>query len=498
MSTKSIRQYKSGIVIRGNYITDNLVSFGGREEGVEFFSPDPHKYVEQFPLGDPTRLADLYELSLDEILDYLVELGGRLEFDRNPYLQEAFEAACLTSADTPPLIKTAYRSVSQVFSRKIIVEALEHNIGIDCLEGWRKIKLLDGREIAIRAFGARGLHIIAGNSPVIAAMTIMRNAVLRSDAIIKNPSNDPFTALAIARTMIDMAPDHPVTKHLTVAYWKGGDESIERQLYQPRHIEKIVAWGGLASVKHVTKFVQPGLELVTLDPKQSVSIIGPEAFQDDATRHDVACRLATDIGAFNQNGCVSARVIYVLSGTDRKGIAALNEFGQDVYNALMALPSAISTKAKVMDSDLRQRLNTARLNDEWYNVIGGKNDEGAVIVSQIPERVEFAPQLTCRVANLVPVDSLKEVLRVVDGLTQTVGVYPDSLKSALRDKLPLYGAQRLTSLGYACVTTMSGPWDAIEPMRRLCKWIIDETCDPAQIAPLWESGLIIQGSVAAA
>jgi Acyl-CoA reductase (LuxC) len=497
MATKNSFQYKSGIVIRGKYITDNLVSFGGREEGVEFFSPDPHKYVEQFPLGNPTRMADLYALSLDEILDYLVELGARLEFDRNPYLQEAFETACLTSADTPPLIKTAYRSVTQIFSRETIREALEQNIGIDCLEGWRSVKLIDGRKIAIRAFGARGVHIIAGNSPVIAAMTVMRNAVLRSDAIIKSPSNDPFTALAIARTMIDMAPDHPVTKHLTVAYWKGGDETIERQLYQPRHIEKIVAWGGLASVRHVTKYVQPGLELVTLDPKQSVSIIGPEALADDATRRDVARRLATDIGAFNQNGCVSARVVYVLSGSDERGVATLNAFGQDVYNALLALPSAISTKPKIMDSDLRQRINTARLNDEWYLVIGGKDDEGAIIVSQIPERVEFAPQLACRVANLVPVGSLDEVLGVVDAFTQTVGVYPDSLKEALRDKLPLYGAQRLTSLGYACVSSMVGPWDAIEPMRRLCKWIIDETCDPAQIPPLWEDGLIIHGAVVA-
>ena len=38
----------------------------------------------------------------------------------------------------------------------------------------------------------------------------------------------------------------------------------------------------------------------------------------------------------------------------------------------------------------------------------------------------------------------------VTAYTQTVGVYPESLKKQLRDELPLYGAQRLTSLGYAC------------------------------------------------
>ena len=68
--------------------------------------------------------------------------------------------------------------------------------------------------------------------------------------------------------MADMAPDHPITRHLSVAYWKGGDVEFEEQLYQPHNIEKIVAWGGFASVKHVTRYIQPGLELITLDPKR--------------------------------------------------------------------------------------------------------------------------------------------------------------------------------------------------------------------------------------
>ena len=98
-------------------------------------------------------------------------------------------------------------------------------------------------------------------------MTVMRNALCRSDMIVKTPSNDPLTAIAIARTMIDMAPGHPITRHLSVGYWKGGDERIEAKLYQPANVEKIVAWGGLASVQHIAKYIQPGIDLITLDPK---------------------------------------------------------------------------------------------------------------------------------------------------------------------------------------------------------------------------------------
>jgi hypothetical protein len=93
--------------------------------------------------------------------------------------------------------------------------------------------------------------------------------------------------------------------------------------------------------------------------------------------------------------------------------------------------------------------------------------------------------LSGRVANLVPVASLERVTAAVTAYTQTVGVYPESLKETLRDILPLYGAQRLTSLGYACHVSVAAPQDAIEPVRRMCKWIVDETCDPDVVFPMW-------------
>jgi hypothetical protein len=52
------------------------------------------------------------------------------------------------------------------------------------------------------------------------------------------------------------------------------------------------------------------------------------------------------------------------------------------------------------------------------------------------------------------------------------------LKRELRDRLPLFGAQRLTSLGYAASVSFTIPQDAMEPVRRMCKWIVDEECEP--------------------
>jgi hypothetical protein len=472
-------------VIRGQIITDNLVSFGGRGGEMEFLSPDPDSIVDRLPLRNPGEMRRLYTLTIDEIIDYLAELGTRLDVEKNGFMQEALEQSYAATDLTPPILRWQYSLIQHFFSRDMLRAYIDVPIGIPFVEGWQPVTLADGRTASIRAMGARCLHITAGNSPITALISLARNALTRSDAIIKSPSNDPFTALAVARTMIEMAPDHPVTKHFSVAYWKGGSLGFEERLYQPKNIEKIIAWGGFASVKHVTRYIQPGLELISLDPKRSATIIGAETFADDATMRDAALRAATDIGASNQTGCSSARVILVESGTDDAGIARLRRFGEMVYEAMLGLPGNVSTAPKNVDAELRAEIKALRATPDFYEVIGGKSDEGAIIVSKLDDVVDFYPRLSGRVANLVPIDDVADAGRFVNAYTQTVGVYPESLKLRLRDELPLFGVQRFVTLGYAMTANPALPQDAIEPVRRMVKWIVDESCPVETCPPLW-------------
>ena len=467
-------------------IETDWVPFGGRSGNGGFEAPDPRKHVERLPLATPMALADLQEVPFEEILDVLEVLGQALDIEKNAHVQQAYEAGLVASNYPASILRNSYVTLPYVFRKEHVREIAEQRIGVDYLEGWVERTLSDGRELRVRAFGARALHIPAGNGGLVSAVTIIRNAITRSDAIVKIPSNDPLTAMAIARTLAEVAPNHPLTRHLAVAYWKGGDTEVEERLYRPDKIEKIVAWGGFASVKHVTRYLQPGLELIALDPKRSATIIGSEAFESEETLREVALRAACDIGVANQEGCACARVIYVLCGSDAAGVEKANRLGQAIYEALVSLPDNISTPPVRFDRELRDHLNASRMADDWFRVIGGERDEGAIIVSQIDEAVDYSPLLSCRVANVVPVDSIEKVTRAVTAYTQTVGVYPEKLKRELRDLLPLFGAQRLTSLGYACSIAIAAPQDAIEPVRRMCKWIVEETCDPAKVFPMWK------------
>jgi len=470
----SDRTFRVPLVIRGTVIEDKLVSHGGRGGGVSFDSPEVAPHVERLAMANPSAMADLYDLRFAEILDYLETLGERLAPAKNAWMEEAFELSCRTSGLGHEILKPMYDTMGESLRKGALREVAENTIGVDYLEGWVEQRLEQGLLSRKRAFGARSVHVVAGNAPGTSVLTVARNAITRGDAIIKTPSNDPLTAAAVARTMIEMAPDHPLTRHLSVAYWKGGDEKVEDALYRPRHLEKIIAWGGMASIKHIARYVQPGIELVALDPKLSSTIIGKEAFADEAAMASVAQALAMDGGGLNQEACVSARVVWVQSGADAAGIARLKRLAQMTYDAIQALPAAISGPAVRLDPALAEEIEALQLGgDDWYSVIGG-GQGGAVIISKIEEPVDFAPLLANRVLNLVPVDDIDTAVRAVTSYTQTIGVHPESLKRELRDRLAMHGAQRLVTLGHALGMPNHGVQDAIEPWRRMCRWIVEE------------------------
>jgi len=476
--------YLAPLIIRGRVIEARDVEFGGRNPGTRFWAPDVGRYLDELPLAQPSALADLYELSFEQILDYLEELGRRLDLRLNTHLQQALELSTKTSGLGEPILRAIYENLGAVFNRGEMQQVADVLIGIPYLEGWVKTRSDANSTSYVRAFGARALHVIAGNVPTISAVTVMRNAITRSDIIIKTPSNDPLTACAIARTMIDMAPDHPITRHLSVGYWKGGDARIESVLYQPRHIEKIVAWGGMASMTHIRGYIQPGIDLITLDPKHSSTIIGREAFLDEARMREVAHRAALDVAVNNQQACLNARVIYIQTGTDPAGLDQANRFGQLLYEAIQTIPAHLSNPVRALDPALREEIEGLRFSGGAYRLFGG-DGRGGVIVSQSVEPVEFAPLLANRVANLVPVDSLEGPIKAVTAYTQTIGIYPDSLMMELRDRLSFHGAQRLVTLGCATQRTIAGPQDGVEVMRRLCKWILNEVRNPEQPPPTW-------------
>jgi hypothetical protein len=294
--------------------------------------------------------------------------------------------------------------------------------------------------------------------------SIAQGAMVKAINLFKMSSSDPFTTVAILRTMAGIDPNHAIVKAMSAVYWRGGDDSVERVLYRPQYFDKIVAWGGGDAINNVIKYLGPGLQLVSFDPKTSISMVGKEAFASNDTM-DVAAGLASaDVMVLNQEACVASRFIYVEGGQTE-----VDRFCESLHKRIIERAAA-SGDARPLDMELREQIETMMMLDDEFRVWGRADGRGCVIRSDEP--VEFHP--INKTANVVCVPSLDQAVKYINVATQTVGFYPFNRMADYRDRLASGGAQRIVRLGEAGPSTIGNPHDAMYPLHRFVHWMAHE------------------------
>jgi len=277
-------------------------------------------------------------------------------------------------------------------------------------------------------------------------------------------SADPFTMVSVLKTMAEIDRNHPVVRSMSAVYWRGGDELTERTVYRPQYFDRVVAWGGGDAINNVIKYLGPGLQLVSFDPKTSISMVGREAFASDEVMDQVAARAAADTMLLNQEACVASRFVFIEADQE-----AADRFCARFHGHIAALAST-SGDVRPLDIGLRENIESLMMLDDDYRVWGKTDGRGVVIRSDEP--VDFHP--INKTSNVVRVDSLDDAVKYVNVATQTVGFFPAERMADYRDRLASGGAQRITPLGDAGPATIGAPHDAMYPLHRFVHWMVHE------------------------
>jgi hypothetical protein len=449
--------------VRGKLVSGAEVRHRSRDLGADFTTPA----IDLDALVTPRSEAPpLLNIKLAEIVDFLIETGERLRLERNPYLQESLERVAATNPLPRRVVENLYAGARRYLTRDLLMSSVESNFSNPAyLDGWVARTDLHGKGGAIRAFPPRMIHMLAGNSPAGCVSSIAQGALVKAVNLFKMPSSDPFSCVAVLRTMADIDPDHPVVRSMSAVYWRGGDESIERTLYRPQYFDRIVAWGGGDAIHNVIRYLGPGLQLISVDPKSSISMIGPEAFESDAAIAEVAECAAADVAVFNQEACLASRFLFVEGR--RSGV---EKFCGQLQQRLGVDRETASAKAPPLPLQMREEIEVLQMMDQDFRVWGTFDGAGMVILSEEP--VGFHP--TGKTANVVHVASLDDAMRYVNVATQTIGIYPPEAKTRLRDRIASAGGQRVVRLGSAAQHVMGSPHDAMYPLQRFVHWMSDE------------------------
>ncbi|MEN3224298.1 acyl-CoA reductase [Mycolicibacterium porcinum] len=451
-------------LIRGRLVEGDAVQHRSRDLGNDFVTPA----IDLDTLITPRRqLPPLLDVPLAEIVDFLVETGERLALDTNPHLQRCLDLVAETNPLPRRVVENLYLSAPALLNRDSLWAQVESNFADPAvLDGWVSRTDSAGNTGAIRAFPPRMVHMLAGNAPAGCIASIAQGALVKAVSLFKMPSSDPFTTVAVLRTMAEIDPEHPVVQSMSAVYWAGGDEAIERTVYRPQYFDKIVAWGGGPAITNVIRYLGPGIQLVSFDPKSSVSMIGREVFASDEVLAEVAERVAADTCVFNQEACLASRFVF-LETPDR---SEARRFCAALLPRLGADRMFGSAQAPLPPADIRDEVEVMGAMGDELEVFGRFDGRGMVLLSDTP--VDFHP--SNKISNVVMVPSLEDAVRYVNVATQTVGVYPHGRKARLRDALAGAGAQRLCRVGTANGHVAGGPHDAMYPLARFVHWMGDD------------------------
>jgi hypothetical protein len=462
VSTAVLTKIKVPHFVRGRVVWGEGREYLSRDFGVPFVTPDL-KFNELFPTRAEPGPA--FDVPISDIIDFLVEVAGHLALEKNAYLQESMEMTLKVSALPRRVVENSFGAPWFV-RRDALMHALKRTFADPAvLDGWVDNADPFGNRSKIRAFPPRLVHMLAGNSTSGAFTSIMDGALSKAVNLYKMPSSDPFTAVAVLRTMADIDPKHPIVRSASAVYWRGGDKAVENVVYRPQYFDKLVAWGGGDAINNAAKYVGPGFQLIAFDPKVSMAIIGREAFESQSILEEVADLAAEDATIFNQDACVSPRQIFVeaeIEQVDRFCEALCRKLGVD-----RALGSAIGPKTP---NEIREVVDGVRLLEPDYRVWGEFDGSGLVVRS--PEPLDFHP--TAKTVNVIQVAKMGDAAAFATVATQTVGVYPTHRKPEVRDRLASAGVQRVVRLGSALKATMGGPQDGMYPLHRMMNWVHDD------------------------
>jgi Acyl-CoA reductase (LuxC) len=314
----------------------------------------------------------------------------------------------------------------------------------------------------VRAMPTRQLHITAGNSPLVPVLSLLRAVWTKSPCALKLPSGAVLAGAMIALIAATAASQHPITRHLSMVYWQGGDESVERVLFFPNAFDRIVVWGApesIASVRARAGFTK----VICFNPRYSVSFIGREAL-GDGNLDEVAARAVCDSMIENQKACIASLVHYVEGSVDdAERYAAAVERALDRWDAQMPHPLLNRHRA------LLKRMERGVILDAQvhFHEVDGAFRSGVVVA---PYDFGIKDHPMCRLIVVRPVSDLDECLQFLHPAVATVGIFPESRRVSLRDRVAARGVSNVVPLGHAGAVAAGSSHDGMLVLSELVDW----------------------------
>jgi hypothetical protein len=460
--------------------------------GKYLYSTMPSFDAEEVIETDVDALAkDLYDLPFSEVLDYAEGLAAA--YAESSAFVDQVRLATLATAELPDLEHhLAFAAVPVLLSRATLGSTVDQDLSIWNLPGrklldeWQAIpaaevnagsvhhiadmafarsadSVFSPRTVEVRAMPTRQLHITAGNAPHIPFFSAIRAIATKSAAVVKSPYGATIPGALLALLAVATNPDHPITRHLSLVYWPGGDDSIESKFFLPGAFDRIVVWGAPQAVASV-KSRAVHAKVLTFDPRYGMSMLGREAFAE-ADLRPLATKIVADCLIANQKACIATQVLYVESEDDKE-LARIAQALRDALAEFDAVSPNIMRPSQ--RGEILRLLKGRFLDADWY----ANEKEGAFTSGVVVSHDEFSVMShpMCRLIVIRPVKALEDTTRYLHQGVSTVSIWPEARRKALRTRIGARGVSNVMPLGQSGTAYAGQSHDGMRVLSELVDW----------------------------
>lgn len=187
-------------------------------------------------------------------------------------------------------------------------------------------------------------HVIAGNTPLLAWVSVIRALIVRSTSLVKLPSNASARwAHLFHQSLAEVAPE--LAACVSLAEWPGGTREMDAALCCQSDL--VMAHGSDSTLNDLRALCPAATPFVGYGHRVSLGMLLPGADINEAARG-----FAKDVLIYDQGGCLSPQTIYVLGDfDDAKRFAALLADALAAVSAQYPLPvRAASAAGAVRDA----------------------------------------------------------------------------------------------------------------------------------------------------
>ncbi len=287
------------------------------------------------------------------------------------------------------------------------------------------------------------LHVLAANVPGVAVTALLRALIVRSGVLCKLPEDEPILPVLFCRALAE--EDELLGRCVAATWWPGRTADAAWPAWVKRSC-KVIVYGGEEAVRGVRERVPSHVDLLAYGPRLGVAVLLPDAGSAPRVAR-AAESLARDACAYEQQGCVSPRLAYVV------GDAAplLRSLAAALEAEVARLPRpAPSPEEAVAIRALRAEVEFGRYGGAPSEMLGSEADLSWTVLL-VPDAAPRAAPLrrvvrVCAVASLA---ELEEALQPVAGRLQSMAYAGEEGVDELAELAVRLGVSRLAPLGRA-------------------------------------------------